>query len=81
MESGENSTVLNVIGENIDRLCTLEMRPAGSSHDVIHKLYHAARAHFSAPLALHAARELSDQVHAGDFVIIATGAGHPLFLP
>jgi D-glutamate cyclase len=57
------------------------MRPAGSSHDVIHKLYHAARAHFSAPLALHAARELSDQVHAGDFVIIATGAGHPLFLP
>jgi D-glutamate cyclase len=73
--------VLNVIGENIDRLCTLEMRAPGSSHGVIHNLYDAARQVLGEPLAMQAARRLADRVIPGDFVIIATGAGHPLYLP
>lgn len=77
----ERSAILDVIGENLDRLCTLEMRPAGSSHGVIHKLYSAARDHTGMPLTLNAAQQLADQIHSGDFVILATGAGHPRFLP
>jgi D-glutamate cyclase len=77
----DRTSVLDVIGENIDRLCTLEMRPPGSSHGVIHNLHAAARQHQNAPLALHAASQIAEQVHAGDFVILATGAGHPLYLP
>jgi D-glutamate cyclase len=77
----DHGDILRVIGENIDQLCTLEMRPAGSSHGVIHHLYRAAREKQGEPLALRAAQLLSERVEPGDFVIISTGAGHPLFLP
>jgi hypothetical protein len=77
----ETARVHDVIGENVDRLCTLELRPRGYSHGVIHPLYRAARQKIGAPLALTAAQRLQAVVQSGDVVLLATGAGHPLFLP
>ena len=69
------------IGENVDRLCALEMRPPSKSLGVIWKLYQAARAKVELPPTLAAAKLLVDNVGAGDVVLIATGAGVPDFLP
>lgn len=69
------------IGENLDRLCALEMRPQGPNQGVIWNLYRAARDLYGEPLSTLAARRLSESVHEGDTVIVTTGAGHPVFLP
>jgi hypothetical protein len=70
------------IAEYIDRLCTIEARPAHSNlpRGVIHRLYAAARAD-SAPLTLQAAEALVSRVSASDTVFILTGAGGPPVLP
>jgi D-glutamate cyclase len=73
--------VLAVIGDNLDRICSLEMRPRGSSHAVIHRLYDAARQVTGEALTMAAARHLAERVKSGDFVLITTGAGHPVYLP
>lgn len=69
------------IGDNLDRLVSLEMRPQGSSQGVIRRLYDAARAKQGEPITTLAARLLSERVHQGDVVVIATGAGIPDYLP
>lgn len=70
------------IAENIDRLCTIEMRPAKGNlpRGVIHRLYDAARAE-GPPLTLRAAEALTSRVAPGDRVFILTGAGGPPVLP
>jgi hypothetical protein len=73
-----------VIGEYIDRLCTVEMRPGKGNlpRGVIHKLYDAARARAGGvPLTLDMAQAVVDRVKPGDPVFILTGAGGPPVLP
>ncbi|MBI1846605.1 MAG: DUF4392 domain-containing protein [Candidatus Rokubacteria bacterium] len=71
-----------IIGEYIDRLCTVEMRPQGMPRGKIHRLYDAARRRQAGrPLTLLAAERLRGAVKAGDAVIFATGAGGPPWMP
>jgi hypothetical protein len=72
-----------VIGEYIDRLCTVEMRPAAGNlpRGMIHRLYAAARPEGAKPLTLAMAEAVIANVHAGDTVFILTGAGMPPVLP
>lgn len=69
------------VGENLDRLVSLEMRPQGKSQGVIRQLYDAARAKQGEPITTLAARLLTERVHEGDVVFITTGAGIPDHLP
>lgn len=73
-----------VIGEYIDRLCTVEMRPGKGNlpRGVIHQLYDAARERQGGgPLVLVMAQAIVDRVKPGDNVLILTGAGGPPVLP
>lgn len=72
-----------VIAEYVDRLCTVEMRPAGGNlpRGVIHRLYDAARAGAGKPLTLALAEALHERVGPGDRVLLLTGAGGPPVLP
>lgn len=71
------------IGEYIDRLTTVEMRPGKGNlpRGVIHKLYDAARSRSGVPLVFSMARSLSERVQPTDRVLIFTGAGGPPVLP
>lgn len=71
-----------VIGEYVDRLCTIEMRPAASNlpRGVMHRLYAAARGD-GPPLTSKAAEALVSAVKRGSTVYMLTGAGGPPVLP
>jgi len=51
-----------VIGENIDRVATIEMRSKTPPRGVIHRLYEAARRKSRAPLTLSAAQAIVGQI-------------------
>lgn len=72
-----------VIGEYVDRLCTIEMRPSGGNlpRGMMHRLYAAARPADDKPLTLAMAEALVERVKPGDAVFILTGAGGPPVLP
>jgi len=71
-----------IIGDNIDRLTSVEMRIPGIDRGIIEPLYQAAReAQGGSPLTLRAARLLRERVRASDAVVIITGAGAPPYLP
>src|SRR5512133_2168516 len=72
---------LTFIGENLDQLVSLEMRPQGKSQGIIRQLYDAARAKHGEPITTLAARLLAERVRPGDVVFITTGAGVPDYLP
>jgi len=68
--------------EYIDRLITVEIRNPGLPHSMIAPLYEAARGEGGGdPLTYKAARGLLDNVGAGDFVLINTGAGTGELIP
>ena len=70
------------VGNNIDRLVTVEARISDNSRGVISKLYGAAReAQGDAPLSILAARQILDTLGPGKTVFLVTGAGDPQFLP
>lgn len=73
-------TILQDLGENVDRLCTLDFRPPGPTSGYIGRFYAAVRDSMETPLALHAAQYLQ-QVSPGQTVVIATGFCHPERLP
>jgi hypothetical protein len=72
-----------VIGEYVDRLCTVEMRPSGGNlpRGLMHRLYAAARPEGEPPLTLAMAEALVNGTKPGDTVFILTGAGGPPVLP
>lgn len=71
-----------IIAENVDRLCSVEMRPQGMPRGKMHRLYEAARRRQqNRPMTLVAAERLRATVKRGDHVILATGAGGPPWLP
>src|SRR3989304_2964407 len=70
-----------VIGDNIDRLTLVEMRMQGIDRGKVEHLYRAAREVQGGPLTMRAATLLRDRVKRGDYVVIATGASSPPYLP
>ena len=72
--------VLQDLGDTVDRLCTLDLRPAGPTSGYIGRFYAAVRELTGAPLTLTAAQCLH-QVAPGRPVVIATGFCHPQRLP
>jgi hypothetical protein len=73
----------HVVGEYIDRLATIEMRPGKGNlpRGVMHQLYDAARARLDQPLVYRMAVALTRAVAPGDAVVILAGAGGPNILP
>jgi hypothetical protein len=70
-----------VIGDNIDRLVTVEMRSQGIVRGNIVQLYAAARARLGQSLAMQAANRLREAITPGSSVIITTGAGSWPWMP
>lgn len=72
-----------VLGENIDRLCTVEMRRPGSApRGYVRELYDAAVAEGGGdPLSYRAAQLLLDRCEPGKVVFICCNAGVPPILP
>lgn len=71
-----------VIGDNVDRLVTVEMRNPGIVRGIINQLYAAARERQGdQPLTMLAAQRLRQAVQPGGSVIITTGAGIRPWLP
>jgi len=72
-----------VVGEYVDRLCTVEMRPSKGNlpRDFVRRLYDAAREQAGVPLSSRMAKALMGRVDEGDAVFIVTGAGGPPVLP
>ncbi len=72
-----------IIGEYVDRLCTVEMELnlKGRPRSKTKKLYDCARIKQKYPLTYIAAKELINTIRNGDHVIFLTGAGMPPFLP
>lgn len=57
------------IGENIDRLVTLDMRGYG----VPRILYQGARELCGEPVCMHTAKKLQENLHPGDYLFLMTG--------
>jgi hypothetical protein len=77
----ERHAVLQDLGDYVDRLCTLDLRPAGPTSGYIGRFYAAVRERRGGtPLTLTAAQCLH-QIAPGSTVIIATGFCHPQRLP
>lgn len=71
----------DIVGEYVDRLCTIAMRPKGMMREALNALYAAARNEANEPLTMKAARLLTERVKPGDTVFISTGAGAPPWMP
>jgi hypothetical protein len=74
---------MEIIGEYIDRLITVEMRPRNvAARGMIRQLYERARTELGAnSLTLLAAQRLLETVKKNDVVFLVTGLGHAPFLP
>src|SRR5699024_720706 len=66
-----------IIGEYLDQLCSIEMRPGlgNMPRGFIKKLYKAARKPNENPLIYQITKELLENIKEGDTVFILTGAG------
>ena len=70
------------IGENIDRIFTIEMKNRGMPHNILLPLYEAARKNTGGrPLSILAAEGLVKNVGKGDAVFVMTGAGCGPWMP
>jgi len=66
-----------IVGENIDRLCSMEIRPRMAASGVFPALYDAARKKYDYPITYLAASELIKKTKEKETVFILTGAGCP----
>ena len=64
-----------VIGENIDRIATIEIRTKTPPRGIIHRLYEAARKKCGHPLTMTAASRIVETLKEYDNFLIVTGAG------
>lgn len=78
--STERQAMLQALGDDIDRLCTLDLRPPGPTSGYIGRFAAAVRARTAAPLTLTAAQCLQHTA-PGSTIVIATGFCHPERLP
>jgi hypothetical protein len=73
--------VPEIIGEYVDRLCTVEMRMKGLPRGLAHRLYESARRVQHRPLTYLAAQRILQRVGDNDVVVLLTGAGVLPWLP
>lgn len=66
-----------IVGENVDRLCSIEIRPRMAASGVFPQLYQAVRKKYSYPLTYLAATGIIKKTKEKDHVFILTGAGSP----
>jgi hypothetical protein len=79
---GGKSTVPDIIGEQIDRLVTLELKNRGMPHDFLRHLYDATLEEGGGrSLCMRAAEGLVERVAEGDVVFLVTGAASPPMMP
>ena len=72
----------DIIGNAIDRLCTVDARNRGMPHDFLTKLYDEARKLVGdRPISMVVAEKLVANLSRGDVVLILTGAGLKPILP
>lgn len=69
------------IGESIDKLVSIELRPQGFLNNIVHNLYMQVRKGEGVPLTWLTASDLVDKVNSNTVVYIATGHVHPAILP
>ncbi len=72
---------LQLLGNEVDRLISVEMRSHGFIRGIITSLSDAAHRRLGGPQALAAAAGIAAAVKEGDRVVITTGAGGPPWLP
>ncbi|MBM4436522.1 MAG: DUF4392 domain-containing protein [Actinobacteria bacterium] len=73
--------MLELIGDAIDQIMTVQMTWKNSFGNFQGEVYRAARAKYGRPLALLAAERLKERITPGANVILCTGAGTPPVLP
>jgi hypothetical protein len=64
-----------IVARNIERLCTVEMRPLGMPRGFIDKLSSVAEAKYGCPPTLLAAEQIIKRANKRENIIISTGAG------
>jgi hypothetical protein len=69
MDKKLGKKITDLVGENLDRLVTIDWRCQGQ----IHPLYHVARDGSDGPLTMRAAQKFVEKVTTGDVVLILTG--------
>lgn len=69
------------VGDNIDKIMSLEFRDRRPAQGTIAMLYEAARTHHGRPLTMLAAMRITDRVTRGSVVFLLTGAGDPRHVP
>jgi hypothetical protein len=80
--SMQGDALFDIVGANIDRVTTVEMRISDYSRGVIAHLHAAAAAaQGGGPLSMRAARQMIAHIAPGRYVLLTTGAGDPRFLP
>lgn len=68
--------MLDMVGEAVDRLITIEAKNPGMPHGILQPMYEAARkAAGGKPVTMAAAKGLKKHLGKGDVVFIMTGAG------
>jgi D-glutamate cyclase len=82
VKGGENRMKdYEYVGESVDRLVNLDVRPPHLEQGLLEKLYHAARAIMNRPLTLLAAERLKEVLTPDSTVIISTGFVIPPHFP
>lgn len=78
----QESSLIDLLGQGIDQLINVDVRPLGPTHGCVPHLHQAALlVQGGGPLTLKAAQLLRDRVKPGDVVLIATGCSNPVNLP
>ena len=74
--------MLDMVGEAVDRLITIEAKNRGMPHGILQPMYDAARkAAGNKPVTMAAAKGLKKHLGKGDVVFIMTGAGYEPTMP
>lgn len=72
---------LEFVGESVDKLVTVDVRPPQLKQGLIEKLYWAARKKMKRPLTLLAAERLKEVLSPNSLAIISTGFVIPPYFP
>src|ERR1700681_940744 len=81
-EHRRGTVMLDMVGEAVDRLITIEAKNRGMPHGILQPMYDAARkAAGNKPVTMAAAKGLKKHLGRGDVVFIMTGAGYEPTMP
>lgn len=81
MVAGRTTEDMELLGQALDHIVTLEMRRYGQHRGVVDKLYAAAREKAGAPLSFVSAQLIRQAIGPGDTVLLTLGAHDPVHMP